>query len=1513
MRLDSVATGPVSLARQIVFASVLFIAAPLLGQLPNAAKPTGRLVTSDDFRSTHKRSADDARVQGAPRIPAHLIWTNGEPETGLRRLQAARRRAMGQDEVSSSYTMADLDKLSYSDLVALLVTLPSPQITDLFVCDAGGQSFYQDEARVQYLLDALQGRGATYTADDDQGVIMLIDVIRAGYYLSYFCPNVTYLYAKPYQSMALPAVHAIQTNSNFRLGTITQSVIIGSTALLIDDGTGDVAAVNNFTPILRDFNDHWATDASDYYSGSAVYWVMMSVDFVLSTQLQWGPYTPQAAGPFAGTIDGYLNEIGRMSNTYDYDNPSTRWVIDDGVYFVGYDGRFHSTANFALTALTTAIQKYGNTPWVYASAQGIETIHRIYNDTDSNGQVQDWEQFKREIRVQYTPVAVDFDCGLFHTRVGSQVDPDKIKTLIWAHKETRAQFFRALRSDVPVDPSHHADDSLTIIIYNSPEEYRMNRFAYELATNNGGIYIENMGTFFSYERTPQQSYYTLEELFRHEGVHYLQGRYEEPGYFGDSPLYDNCRVTWMDEGSAEFFAGSTRTEGVKVRSIEARLVAGDDPSTWYTISDVVHACYGNFVFYHYADAFVGYLYHHNRWDNYMSMLDRLMENDANGFSAITAQDAADSSMTAGYHDFLQYLTDNAQTFPTPSTSPDYLNTPQPKAASQIYTEIQAATGLTNLSATTTTGCTGWDTYTLRGTYASGASTGSPLADWQNMDTTTNAWLVALGNGSWSGYHTATAYFTNYQTDGAGQVTWQVVFHGLMNASGRTPSPTISSFAPAKGVAGTSVVITGAGLSSATAVQFGGVAAQSFTVNSDTQISAVAPAGGNPGPLSVTTPAGGTGFSETSFKVLALTSFSPAQNSFGNSVALTGAGFAEATQVRFNGTPVYTFWINSDTSMTTWVPGATSGPIEVDTPDGTLSSTTDFVVIGMTSLSPSHGYPGTTVTLMGKAFTGASGVLFGTTPAMSFSVDSDTQITARAPAGLTPGVVYISVTMPTTTYYPPTGFNVDSLAALSLDPADLTGGQSATGTITLSTPALAGGAVIALRSSDSAVQVPNTVSVPARSSSVQFPVTTSPVAEHLVATVTATLDGKTAQLTLGPVLNPAPSVSSLSPSSTVSGGSGFTLTVNGANFVSSSVVRWNGSDRTTTYVSNAQLQAAILAADIASAGSATVTVSTPAPGGGVSTGLTLTVVLQANFTLATNASLTVVAGSSNSMAVTETAQNGFSSPVSLSASGVPAGVSAIFSPATRTKAGSSTATFTASSKAAAGTYTIIVSGAGGGLTRTASFSLIITSPPSFTLTAVPSTVSMSVATTAKVSLTTVAGKGFKSALALSVSGLPKGVSAVFSPSTIPSPGSGTSQLTLSDTGASTGTYNLTVTAAGGAVTQTQVIRLTVLSPSFTLTLNASSVSLKAGASKAVTATATAANGFKSAVALSVSSLPKGVTAVFFPSSISAGKGSSTLTLKAASGTGVTLGTYNLTVTGAGGGVTQSRTLTLSVTK
>src|SRR5450755_2275985 len=89
-------------------------------------------------------------------------------------------------------------------------------------------------------------------------------------------------------------------------------------------------------------------------------------------------------------------------------------------------------------------------------------------------------------------------------------------------------------------------------------------------------------------------------------------------------------------------------------------------------------------------------------------------------------------------------------------------------------------------------------------------------------------------------------------------------------------------------------------------------------------------------------------------------------------------------------------------------------------------------------------------------------------------------------------------------------------------------------------------------------------------------------------------------------NPTPTITTISPNSTVAGGAAFTLTINGTNFVAASMVNFGGSAPATTFVNATQLTAAIPAASIASTGTPAVTVTNPAPGGGTSAAINFTI-------------------------------------------------------------------------------------------------------------------------------------------------------------------------------------------------------------------------------------------------------------------------------------------------------------------
>ncbi|MDO7884562.1 IPT/TIG domain-containing protein [Hymenobacter cheonanensis] len=374
-------------------------------------------------------------------------------------------------------------------------------------------------------------------------------------------------------------------------------------------------------------------------------------------------------------------------------------------------------------------------------------------------------------------------------------------------------------------------------------------------------------------------------------------------------------------------------------------------------------------------------------------------------------------------------------------------------------------------------------------------------------------------------------------------------------------PVISSFSPASGLVGASVVITGTSFLQTSAVRFNGTAASGFVVNSDTQITVNVPAGATTGSISVTTPSG-TGTSTSSFMVLAptISSFSPASGLVGSGVVITGTNFTGATAVRFNGTAASGFTVTSDTQINVNVPaGASTGLLSVTTPTGTGTSASSFTVLApaISSFSPTSGTTGTSVIITGTYFTGATAVRFNGTAASGFVVNSDTQITVPVPAGATNGP--ISVTTPSGTGTSATSFTVLSPAISSFTPTS--GGQSVSVTITgvnftgatavRFNGALAPGYVV---NSDTQI----TVNVPAGASTGPITVTTP--------------SGTATSATSFTVL--APAISSFSPTS---GTAGTSVVITGANFTGTTAVAFNATAAASFVVnSDTQITASVAA-------------------------------------------------------------------------------------------------------------------------------------------------------------------------------------------------------------------------------------------------------------------------------------------------------------------------------------------------
>jgi subtilase family serine protease len=203
----------------------------------------------------------------------------------------------------------------------------------------------------------------------------------------------------------------------------------------------------------------------------------------------------------------------------------------------------------------------------------------------------------------------------------------------------------------------------------------------------------------------------------------------------------------------------------------------------------------------------------------------------------------------------------------------------------------------------------------------------------------------------------------------------------------------------------------------------------------------------------------------------------------------------------------------------------------------------------------------------------------------------------------------------------------------------------------------------------------------------------------------------------------------------------------------------------------------------------------------------------------------------------------------------------------------------------------------------------TTSPSFSLSASPASVSVLQGNSGTSTITSTVSGGFDSAVTLSASGQPSGVTVGFSPSSIT--GTGTSSATFTVASSTTpGTYAITITGTSGSTTSTTTVSLTVTSTTagFSISASPSSISIDRSSSGSVTITSAVTGGFDSAVSLSASGLPSGVTITFSPSSIT-GAGTSTMHITVSRR--ASTGTHTITITGTSGSTSHTTTVSLDV--
>lgn len=427
------------------------------------------------------------------------------------------------------------------------------------------------------------------------------------------------------------------------------------------------------------------------------------------------------------------------------------------------------------------------------------------------------------------------------------------------------------------------------------------------------------------------------------------------------------------------------------------------------------------------------------------------------------------------------------------------------------------------------------------------------------------------------------------------------------------APAISSISPTSATAGGAaftLTVNGSNFGGDSVVNFNGTALAT-TVASASQVTAAVPANliTTAGTFPVTLATGGVTSNSATFTVVPnLTSISPTSATAGSSgftLTVNGAGFTPGAVVQWNGSNLATSFVSSTQLRAPVLSNliASPGTAQVTVSSGGVTSNAvTFTILTpptISSINPATvtaGGAAFTLTVNGSGFAGDSAVQWNGS-ALSTNVLSLNEVTASVPASdiSSQGSAQITVKSGGVTSNSETLTIVAGPALSSLNPDTITAG-SASFSLTADGTGFASGAVIEWNGSplSTSFQSGNelTATVPANL-----------VASVGTAQVSVSSSGVTSN-NLTFTIVAAPTISSLSPNTITAGSAAFTLTVNGSGFASGAVVKWNGAALGTVFVNSTQLTATVLASQVATAGTARVTVTS---GGVTSNSLNFTIV------------------------------------------------------------------------------------------------------------------------------------------------------------------------------------------------------------------------------------------------------------------------------------------------------------------
>ncbi len=528
---------------------------------------------------------------------------------------------------------ADMVGLSPVDLVDYLTQTNMRCLYFLWSYDSNVSQVLTD-AHLSAVINRLQIVIPTYNGTNQDHINELLFFVRIVHYHAFFYPSSVHI-GTTVRSDVNTMLLAFSQHINFLYNSGVGGSITSEWVNIVDAANLSSQFYSTFVSIIQIYNND-STRWGSYFQDYTIYSVLYSIN----------RQAVNNNSNFILQVDQKLiSELQRISvNTTLL--PQSEYVVTNAVYTLG---GFISIARLqsrviAAFEMVYHTHEYLSSPYLWVleilnrtNLCPIATITRCKADVIP------------DIEARVFPERYSFDD--YSMVVYTSLPLSAVQVLYHASKEVQSQFNRLVGTFTPI--SNDPNNVLIMKVYGSRSEYeRYQTFLYDLGTNNGGIYIEQTGTFYTYQRTQAESIYTLEELFRHEYVHYLVGRYLIGGMWGTEPIYASNRMVWFDEGAAEFLTWSTPTD-IQVRRLLVSLIQANGLSGRMTINSIVHSTYSNFEFYRYAGLLFNYLYENDKLLLH-NLFAAARAGDITTFDSLVNQLATDPVREAA---FQQYITD----------------------------------------------------------------------------------------------------------------------------------------------------------------------------------------------------------------------------------------------------------------------------------------------------------------------------------------------------------------------------------------------------------------------------------------------------------------------------------------------------------------------------------------------------------------------------------------------------------------------------------------------------------------------------------------------------------------------------------------------------------------------------------------------------------------------------------------------------------------------------------------